>query len=171
MRERTYNSIYEKLVRSEDDLIGLIAYAIYKKHKIEFVSDIKTKLDREPTDEECHAFFVSSTTESQLLKYRNDAQALLSEVVANTTSEELERYESEMLAKYQSNIKQCLPPWWENVLWSVVASFVFSGMGIFFYYMGITQKQSDPSPQSVELKIVHDTIQTNVPLLYDKIGQ
>lgn len=33
--ERSYNFIYEQLVKSEDDLVGLVAYAIYKKHKIE----------------------------------------------------------------------------------------------------------------------------------------
>lgn len=96
-----YNSIYEQLVKSEDDLIGLIAYAIYKKHKIEFITSIKEKQGREPTTDECKIFFNASTTESQLAKYRNDAQSILSDVVANTTNEELEHYEQEMLADYE----------------------------------------------------------------------
>ena len=33
-----YNFIYEKLVTAEDDVLGLIAYGIYKQHKIEFVN-------------------------------------------------------------------------------------------------------------------------------------
>lgn len=103
---RFYNFIYEQLVKSEDDLVGLIAYAIYKKHKIEFITRIKEKEGREPTDDECKTFFDASTTESQLVKYRNDAQSILSDVVANTTNEELERYEREMLADYERRIKK-----------------------------------------------------------------
>lgn len=157
---RFYNFIYEQLVKSEDDLVGLIAYAIYKKHKIEFITRIKEKEGREPTDDECKTFFDASTTESQLVKYRNDAQSILSDVVANTTNEELERYEREMLADYERRIKKCLPPWWQNIIWSVIASFIFSGLGIFFYYLGITQKQS--APQQLEIKIsTNDTIPTS----------
>lgn len=63
-----YNFIYEKLVTAEDDLVGLIAYGIYKKHKIEFITKIKEEQQRDPIDEECHAFFISSTTETQLGK-------------------------------------------------------------------------------------------------------
>jgi hypothetical protein len=149
--ERNYNFIYEKLVKSEDDLVGLIAYAIYKKHKIEFITRIKEEEGREPSQEECTAFFKASTTDSQLTKYINDATSILSDVVANTTNEELERYEREMLADYEERIKKCLPPWWHNVIWSVIASFIFSGMGIFFYYLGVTEKQS--TPQQIEIKI------------------
>lgn len=149
--ERSYNFIYEQLVKSEDDLVGLVAYAIYKKHKIEFITRMKEEEGRDPTEDECKIFFKASTTESQLAKYRNDAQSILSDVVANTTNEELERYEQEMLADYEKRIKKCMPPWWQNVIWSVIASFIFSGLGIFFYYLGITQKQS--TPQQLEIKV------------------
>lgn len=150
--ERSYNFIYEQLVKSEDDLVGLIAYAIYKKHKIEFITKIKEEEHREPTEEECSAFFKASTTESQLAKYRNDAESILSDVVANTVNEELKSFEGEMLADYETRIKRCLPPWWHNVAWSVIASFIFSGLGIFFYYLGMTEKQS--TPQQIEIKVV-----------------
>lgn len=36
-----YNFIYEKLVTSDDDLVGLITYGIYKKQKIESIAKIK----------------------------------------------------------------------------------------------------------------------------------
>lgn len=108
--ERSYNFIYEQLVKSEDDLVGLVAYAIYKKHKIEFITRMKEEEGRDPTEDECKIFFKASTTESQLAKYRNDAQSILSDVVANTTNEELERYEREMLADYEKRIKKCMPP-------------------------------------------------------------
>ena len=30
---KPYNTVYEKLVQRDDDLIGLIAYALYKQHR------------------------------------------------------------------------------------------------------------------------------------------
>lgn len=142
--DRKYNSIYNKLVQSDKDLVGLVAYAIYKRHKIEFVSGVKRSKNREPTDEECEVFFAASMADSQINKYRSEAKTLLSEVVANTKKEEIEQFEAEMLSNYQENIKNCLPPWWQNVLWSVIASFIFSGMGLFFYYMGVSEKGESP---------------------------
>ena len=166
--KQPYNFIYEQLVKSESDLVGLIAYAIYKKHKIEFITSIKEEEKREPTEDECNAFFKASTTESQLAQYRNDAESILSDVVANTTNEELKNFEKEMLADYETRIKKCLPPWWHNVICSVIASFIFSGMGIFFYYSGITKEKA--TPQQIEIKIItndsipNSTIQTS-PIL------
>ena len=48
-----YNYIYEKLVTANDDVLGLIAYGIYKQHKIEFITKIKEEQHRDPTEEEC----------------------------------------------------------------------------------------------------------------------
>lgn len=163
--ERSYNYIYEKLVKSDDDLIGLIAYGIYKKHKIEYIEDIKKKYDREPTQEECDSFFISSTTTSQLDKYTNDAESLLSDVVANTQTEEIKKYEKDMLYEYQNNIKKVLPPWWQNVLWSVIASFIFSALGLLAYHIGKNQMQDSPK-QTIELLLKADSVtsaKTSIP--------
>ena len=74
--------------------------------------------------------------------------------------DQLQRELAEMLADYERRIKKCLPPWWQNIIWSVIASFIFSGLGIFFYYLGITQKQS--APQQLEIKIsTNDSIPTS----------
>ena len=74
-----YNFIYKELVSADDDLVGLIAYGIYKKHKIEFITKIKREQGREPSDEECKSFFAASTTDSQLRNYRSQAETMLSE--------------------------------------------------------------------------------------------
>lgn len=72
-----YNFIYKELVSADDDLVGLIAYGIYKKHKIEFITKIKREQGREPSDEECKSFFAASTTDSQLRNYRSQAETML----------------------------------------------------------------------------------------------
>lgn len=186
--ERNYNFIYEKLVKSEDDLVGLIAYAIYKKHKIEFITRIKEEEGREPSQEECTAFFKASTTDSQLTKYINDATSILSDVVVNTTKEELERYEREMLAdyeesirkeiesfersmldKYKIGIKEALPSnkknFWLSFLAGILSAFVFSLIAALFFILGETSEQAtrNRAKQIIELITEQhtDSIQTN----------
>ena len=39
--QRNYNFIYSKLVEKDSDLIGHIAYSLYKKSKIEYIETQK----------------------------------------------------------------------------------------------------------------------------------
>ena len=41
MNEKQYNFIYSKLITGKDDVVGMLAYSIYKQHKIEFIEDFK----------------------------------------------------------------------------------------------------------------------------------
>ena len=49
---RKYNYIFKKLVDDETDLIGLVAYGLYKNNKIEYLEKFKDKNGREPTEDE-----------------------------------------------------------------------------------------------------------------------
>lgn len=141
-----YNSNYKKLVTADDDVLGLIAYGIYKQHKIEFITKIKEEQHREPTQEEYNTFFAASTTDSQLNNYRSQAETLLSETVGNIAKEELKHHEDEMLRNYQKEIKGCIPGNWTNFSLSVVAGVVstilFSVIAGLFYFMGETSERS-----------------------------
>lgn len=48
MADGCYNHIYSVLVENEQDTLGIIAYSLYKRQKIEFIQAFKTKHDREP---------------------------------------------------------------------------------------------------------------------------
>lgn len=43
---KPYNYIYEQLVKSEDDIAGIISYSVYKRQKIKFVHDYKKKMEK-----------------------------------------------------------------------------------------------------------------------------
>lgn len=51
-----YNPIFEKLVDGNDDqrneLIGIVAYALYKKAKREWAMDLWNRTGRKPTEEQ-----------------------------------------------------------------------------------------------------------------------
>lgn len=142
-----YNFIYEKLVIATDDVLGLIAYGIYKQHKIEFITKIKKEQQREPTQEECDTFFAASTTDSQLQNYRRQAETLLSETVGNIANEELKHYEEQMLRNYKKEIKDSIPSPWANFTLSVVAGVVstllFAIIAGIFYFIGETSDRSN----------------------------
>ena len=156
-----YNYIYEKLVTNDDDVLGLIAYGIYKQHKIEFITKIKEDKQREPTPEEFNSFFAASTTESQLNNYRSQAEALLSETVANIANEELGRYENEMLRNYKNEIKDCIPGNGKTFIVSVgagiVSALLFAVIAGIFYFIGETSDKSNRA----HIKGLMETIHSN----------
>lgn len=134
------------MVDSEDDLVGLIAYGIYKKHKIEYITRIKEEQNREPTDEECRSFFVASTTSSQLDKYHSQAENMLLEMAGNITKNELKQYESDMLKNYKKEISSCMPSNWRTFFISIgagiVSALLFAILAGVFYFIGETSDRS-----------------------------
>lgn len=153
-----YNFIYEKLVTADDDLAGLIAYGIYKKHKIEFITKIKEEQKREPTEDECRSFFAASTTESQLDSYRSQAETMLSEMVGNIANEELKRYEAEMLRNYKKEIAACIPSNAKTFLASVgagiVSTLLFTVIAGIFYFIGETSDRSTRNKTKELMEVV-----------------
>ena len=76
--ENDYNRIYETLVPDDrsDDLAGLIAYALYKRSKKEFVADLWQRERRKPDDSDLRQY-VRYWTESRLKALQSEAQAAL----------------------------------------------------------------------------------------------
>src|SRR3546814_15200792 len=73
--EREYNRIFEMLVTASDDLVGLVAYALYKRHKRDWLLALRSK--REPTPEDAEAFL--TTVVPSLDSYRERARVALVE--------------------------------------------------------------------------------------------
>ncbi|MCE0959016.1 hypothetical protein [Pseudomonas putida] len=76
MADGCYNHIYSVLVENEQDTLGIIAYSLYKRQKIEFIQAFKTKHDREPKDEDLAPFHDVSNSATQIESYRNQASQL-----------------------------------------------------------------------------------------------
>lgn len=56
---KDYNTIFERFVGASEeapqDLLGIVAYGIYKHAKREWVADIRTRFARPPTEDELRA--------------------------------------------------------------------------------------------------------------------
>jgi uncharacterized protein YwqG len=164
---RKYNFIYKKLVESEDDLVGLVAYGIYKQHKIAFINDFKENYKREPSASEIEIFFLTSTTSDQLKKYKDKAESLVSEIVSNTILEEIQSFENDMLNKYEEKIEKAvknnIPSNTKNIiigtLGSLVGAIILTIMTIGFYFAGNTIDKN-------RMKDVKELIENHAPNSY-----
>lgn len=85
---REYNLIYSKLVEREDDVVGTIAYSIYKTDKIAFIEDYKNKHEgQEPTEDDFRRFHEMICTDGHINRYQMQAINVLNSFLNDTLSE------------------------------------------------------------------------------------
>ena len=151
MSDQHYNFIYSKLVSSEDDVEGMLAYSIYKCHKIEFITNYKEQHGgTAPTDKDMESFFISSTTDSQLEKYKERAGTLLSNTVMNMAGDQIDQYEDDMLRDYQTHIKKCLPSSGKTIFLNMVATFLLSVLlGIAYFALNTSETKTKENTEQL----------------------
>ena len=131
MTENTKHSgIYERLVSDDHDVLGQIAYSIYKRRKREFVVRKKLELGTDNLPDAVLADFVKDQTDYTLDLYRNEARKLSREFLDATYESELadavQRLDSQYREKYEELAKNVRPhSWWYGVGQSIAASFFF----------------------------------------------
>ena len=129
-QEAAYNFIYRKLVESPDDITGMIAYALYKREKIEFIQGFISKYNRSPTDAELKSFHLSSNTEARLNAYRIQAGVIAREFLEISLDEKVKEIEDGWREGYLqgligSDLKE-LKRFAPGVIQGLVSSWVFS---------------------------------------------
>lgn len=73
-----YSFIFNKIVADDNDFVGMVAYTLYKRQKVEWIEKFSTDHQRQPTDDELEAGFTRfSLMPSQLQSYREQAVDLL----------------------------------------------------------------------------------------------
>jgi hypothetical protein len=74
---REYNRVYEHLVEAEDDVIGLVAYSIYKQDKRDFLIEWRRRHGGSPAADQLNVFTVGVLTPGQQQRYRSTARNIL----------------------------------------------------------------------------------------------
>lgn len=87
-----YNTIYEKLTADPNDLVGALAYILYKKHKVEFY---KSHTGGGPTQAEIDSFHTIALLQTSIDLYRSQAEALAANFLTVALDEISERTENE----------------------------------------------------------------------------
>lgn len=110
---KQYNEIYKKLVKNPNDILGIVAYSVYKRQKFEFISKSTDSEESKehPTDEEIATFTDISNSQAQLDFYEEAAANLLDGYAALSESEkvkELEENYNEQLAQNKKDYERKL---------------------------------------------------------------
>lgn len=121
-----YNPIFEKLVDGDHDqeseLVGIIAYGLYKQAKREWSADIRDDKERGPSGAELEAYVASWTT-SRIEGLRTEA----AEILASFSGLVIENERPNIL-------KDALHGrFWAGVMQSVVGAVCFSILLILLY--------------------------------------
>ena len=134
---RTYSKIHSLLITDERDVIGHIAYSLYKKEKSEFIDKYKKDNQKEPTEKDLEKFTNSSSVPSRIESLREKATKVL-EMFTNKLLEEDLKQMREDVRKEQKDIqkdvlKDMLPQalkdnfkWWPGIWQSVAGAFIFA---------------------------------------------
>ena len=71
------NRVYERLVESEEDLIGLLAVGLYEQHRMDWFARLREQTGSEPTPDQSNVFLAGVLVDRQLEAYRGRASEVL----------------------------------------------------------------------------------------------
>jgi hypothetical protein len=117
-----YNVVYEKLVLRDDDLVGLIAYALYKQRKRAWIVDFKAQQAREPSQEEERSYLIGETTTARLSDYRQQSESILASYADEVIKSATPTIQREAIA---GRIEGALR-WYQQIPAGVVAAFTYT---------------------------------------------
>ena len=138
--ERKYSFLYSEIVEDENDMIGHIAYSLYKSNKIEYIKQFKQEHeDKNPDENDLEAFHKSSKVIIPALKIQ--AAQILTNFTELTLGETITEIEKEIREEQSNVLRQIIAPivpkqkgYWDGFWMSVVVKGVQSiivGLALF----------------------------------------
>ncbi|MBQ6773616.1 MAG: hypothetical protein IJP48_06075 [Synergistaceae bacterium] len=128
-----HSGIYERLVSSDHDFLGQVAYSIYKQRKREFIMRKQAELGTDRIPDEVIDEFIRDQTNYTLELYMAQADSLSREFLNASYKEEIDkekqRLNQEYIETYKELAKSVNPSWWYGVSQSLAASFLFVFIG------------------------------------------
>jgi hypothetical protein len=97
------NPVFSSLVTGDNDIVGLVAYSIYKQNKLDWLLAFHRATGREPNEQENVAYIVGEATPRRLATYRHLAESTLAGSgpdVPSTTGRSGDRSSSAYRSKY-----------------------------------------------------------------------
>lgn len=71
------NGVFKTLVKSDDDITGLVAYSVFKQNELDWLNEFRKAKGREPTEAETDSYILGESTARRLATYRHLADATL----------------------------------------------------------------------------------------------
>ena len=117
---KKYCSIYSKLVQNEGDMVGHIAYSLYKAEKVQYIKEQKEamKVDILP-EEVVQEFTAGRDNQTSLDHYRGMAETILQRFIGGSfddmSDQVIDEVTDRLTQHMDANIKPLLPKkesWW-----------------------------------------------------------
>ena len=153
---KKYCSIYSKLVKDDGDMVGHIAYSLYKAEKVQYIKEQKEamKVDILP-EEVVQEFTAGRDNQASLDHYRGMAETILQKFIGGSFDDMSEQVISEVTNRLtqhmDANITPLLPKkesgwkkFWNGVLQSMVGTFAMA-----FVVWGIVSVVSKYNPEMI----------------------
>ena len=128
---RKYNFIYKELVEDENDIVGHIAYSLYKSDKIKFIEDFKGKNSgEEPSEDDLKGFHEFCCLPSNIDRYKMQAISILQQFMSDTLSSTTRQIEEDYVKSQNRHLKEVVAPlvpgFWKSIWQGIVSAFVFA---------------------------------------------
>lgn len=153
---KKYCSIYSTLVKDDGDMVGHIAYSLYKAEKVQYIKEQKEamKVDILP-EEVVQEFTAGRDNQASLDHYRGMAETILQRFIGGSFDDMSEQVISEVTNRLtqhmDANITPLLPKkesgwkkFWNGVLQSMVGTFAMA-----FVVWGIVSVVSKYNPEMI----------------------
>lgn len=118
---------YSSIVEGPHDLVGLIAYSLYKREKLDFVEAHQSAQGCKPTTEELKVFYQVVNMPGQIEALRTRSATLLEQVTEVVLEEAVQEMQKDFQAKLTSELKTP-KNFWRAVGENVVANLVSAGL-------------------------------------------
>lgn len=116
-REVEYNVVYQQLVNDDNDVVGQLAYCLYKQSKQQYLQELERLNQRRPTDLELRNHVVCAELPA-LGMYREKSTRVVSELLAQAAEEKQEELEERF----------------KNRLWKFIAKHQHETLGERFWH-------------------------------------
>ncbi|MES2101451.1 MAG: hypothetical protein V4569_16620 [Pseudomonadota bacterium] len=130
------HTAYSTIVEGNDDLIGLVAYSLYKSDKLAYLQKHQQDVGQKPTDAEMMAFCRTSTLPGPVSAYRSKAAYLMSEMYDELLEEQVGEIDTKYKAELVAELKKAHPFWtgvWQH-FWAGLTIWAFVGLTILVLY-------------------------------------
>lgn len=107
---RKYNYIHQKIVNDDADVLGAIAYSIYKKEKQSFIENFKAKNGKDPEEDDIAKFHEIISTDSNIERFRMQVSGILQDFVNSTLSDTIDDIEEACKENHLEQIKKAIEP-------------------------------------------------------------
>lgn len=129
---KKYCSIYSKMVKGDGDMVGHIAYSLYKAEKVQYINEQKESLKVDVLPEEVvQGFTAGRESKTSIDHYRGMAESILQDFMGGSFDAMSEQVISEVTNRLtqhmDANITPLLPekePGWKRFWGGVVQSMV-----------------------------------------------